>query len=92
MPKIEIAVVPHAKTRAIRHHSIQPCAERIRQRLGDAGGLIDFGVNLMHLPPSIGSSQHRGIGMKTKSSMRLTMVARQRSTPTIARRSETSRL
>jgi hypothetical protein len=46
----------------------------------------------MHLPPSIGSSQHRGIGMKTKSSMRSTMVARQRSTPTIARRSETSRL
>jgi hypothetical protein len=45
----------------------------------------------MHLPPSIGSSQHRGIGMKTKSSMRST-VARQRSTPTIARRSETSRL
>lgn len=28
-----------------------PCAERVRQRLGDAGGLEDFGVNLMRLPP-----------------------------------------
>ena len=31
--------------RAIR----PPCAARIRQRLGDAAGLSDFGVNLMRL-------------------------------------------
>jgi len=34
-----------------------PCAERIRQRLGNAGGLTDFGVNLMRLPPGGWSSQ-----------------------------------
>lgn len=34
-----------------------PCAGRIRQRLGDAGGLADFGVNLARLPPGYWSSQ-----------------------------------
>lgn len=34
-----------------------PCAERIRQRLGDAGGLADVGVNLVCLPPQGWSSQ-----------------------------------
>jgi len=33
------------------------CAGRIRQRLGNAGGLTDFGVNLMRLPPGKWSSQ-----------------------------------
>jgi uncharacterized cupin superfamily protein len=34
-----------------------PCAARRRQRLGDAAGLTDFGVNLMRLPPGAWSSQ-----------------------------------
>lgn len=34
-----------------------PCAARRRQRLGDAAGLTDFGVNLMRLPPNAWSSQ-----------------------------------
>lgn len=34
-----------------------PCAQRARQRLGDAAGLTDFGVNLMRLPPGAWSSQ-----------------------------------
>jgi uncharacterized cupin superfamily protein len=34
-----------------------PCAERVRQRLGNAGGLKDFGFNLMRLPPGNWSSQ-----------------------------------
>jgi uncharacterized cupin superfamily protein len=34
-----------------------PCAVRARQRLGDAAGLTDFGVNLMRLPPGAWSSQ-----------------------------------
>ena len=34
-----------------------PCAMRIRQRLGDAAGLTDFGVNLLRLPPGTWSSQ-----------------------------------
>jgi len=35
----------------------KPCGERVRKRLGDAGGLNDFGVNLMRLPPGNWSSQ-----------------------------------
>ena len=34
-----------------------PCATRARQRLGDAAGLTDFGVNLLRLPPGAWSSQ-----------------------------------
>ena len=30
-----------------------PCAARVRQRLGDAAGLTDFGVNLLRLPPGV---------------------------------------
>jgi len=35
----------------------KPCATRQRKALGDAGGLSDFGVNLMTLPPGVWSSQ-----------------------------------
>ncbi len=35
----------------------RPCADRKRQRLGDAAGLSDFGVNLMRLAPGAWSSQ-----------------------------------
>ena len=35
----------------------RPCADRERQRLGDAAGLSDFGVNLMRLGPGAWSSQ-----------------------------------
>src|ERR1700733_7746425 len=34
-----------------------PCAARSRQRLGDAAGLTQFGVNLLRLPPGVWSSQ-----------------------------------
>jgi uncharacterized cupin superfamily protein len=34
-----------------------PCAARARSRLGDVAGLIDFGVNLLRLPPQTWSSQ-----------------------------------
>jgi uncharacterized cupin superfamily protein len=34
-----------------------PCVKRQRQRLGDAAGLSDFGVNLLRLPPGAWSSQ-----------------------------------
>lgn len=34
-----------------------PCAGRVRNRLGDAAGLTDFGVNLLRLPPGTWSSQ-----------------------------------
>jgi uncharacterized cupin superfamily protein len=34
-----------------------PCRSRERKRLGDAAGLSQFGVNLLHLPPGAWSSQ-----------------------------------
>ncbi len=34
-----------------------PCAACARRRLGNAGGLNDFGVNLLELPPGTWSSQ-----------------------------------
>lgn len=57
MPKIDIAKVPERKGTAYPPEFNAPCAERVRQRLGDAGMLTDFGVNLMHLPPGNWSSQ-----------------------------------
>jgi uncharacterized cupin superfamily protein len=35
----------------------EPCRERVRQRLGEAAGLKQFGVNLLRLPPGSWSSQ-----------------------------------
>jgi uncharacterized cupin superfamily protein len=57
MPKIDIVRVPERKGTGYPPQFNAPCAERIRQRLGDAGGLKDFGVNLMRLPPGNWSSQ-----------------------------------
>ncbi|HEY2051099.1 MAG TPA: cupin domain-containing protein [Caulobacteraceae bacterium] len=34
-----------------------PCAARVRRRLGEAGGLMAFGVNQLTLPPGAWSSQ-----------------------------------
>lgn len=57
MPKIDIAAVPKRQGAGYPPPFDAPHADRIRQRLGDAGGLDDFGVNLMHLPPGNWSSQ-----------------------------------
>ena len=57
MPKIDIGAVPKIKGVGYPPPLNAPCAERTRQRLGNAGGLSDFGVNLMHLPPGGWSSQ-----------------------------------
>ena len=57
MPKIDIAAVPKRKGSGYPPPFDTACADRVRQRLGDAGGLSDFGVNLMHLPPGNWSSQ-----------------------------------
>jgi uncharacterized cupin superfamily protein len=57
MPKIDIRSVPERTGSSYpspHHIKVQ---ERIRQRLGDAGGLTDFGVNLLRLKPGIWSSQ-----------------------------------
>jgi uncharacterized cupin superfamily protein len=57
MPKIDIGAVPKRKGSGYPPPFDAPCANRERQRLGDAAGLSDFGVNLMHLPPGAWSSQ-----------------------------------
>src|ERR671919_1012942 len=57
MPKIDIAAVPKRQGSGYPPPFDAPCADRVRQRLGNAGGLSDFGVNLMRLPPGCWSSQ-----------------------------------
>jgi uncharacterized cupin superfamily protein len=57
LPKIEIAVVPARKGVGYPAPFAALSANRLRQRLGDAGGLSDFGMNLTRLPPGEWSSQ-----------------------------------
>ncbi len=57
MPKIDISAVPVRKGSGYPAPFDAPCATRTRRRLGDAGGLRDFGINLMTLPPGGWSSQ-----------------------------------
>ena len=57
MPRIDIAAVPSRQGSGYPPPFDGPCADRLRQRLGNAGGLTDFGVNLMRLPPGGWSSQ-----------------------------------
>ena len=57
MPKLDIAAVPVIQGVGYPAPFAEACAHRLRQRLGNAGGLKDFGVNLMRLPPGEWSSQ-----------------------------------
>jgi len=57
MPKIDIDAAPRIRGVGYPAPFNAPCAERVRQRIGNAGGLRDFGVNLMRLPPGGWSSQ-----------------------------------
>ena len=57
MPKIDLASVKVRRGTGYPPPFDAACAQRTRQRLGDAGGLRDFGVNLMRLPPGGWSSQ-----------------------------------
>ena len=57
MPKIDISAIPIRPGSGYPHPFDEPCAPRMRRRLADAGGLQDFGVNLMTLPPGAWSSQ-----------------------------------
>ncbi|MBV8798646.1 MAG: cupin domain-containing protein [Alphaproteobacteria bacterium] len=57
MPKIDVSNAPQRKGSGYPAPFHEPCAERVRTRLGDAGGLTQFGVNLLHLPPGAWSSQ-----------------------------------
>lgn len=57
MPRIDLARVPVKKGTGYPSPFDEPCLARMRQRLGDAGGLSDFGVNLLTLLPGVWSSQ-----------------------------------
>ena len=57
MPKIDIEAVEKHTGSGYPAPFDQPCRGRIRRRLGDAGGLTDFGLNIMRLPPGNWSSQ-----------------------------------
>jgi uncharacterized cupin superfamily protein len=57
MPKVDLSAVPVRSGTGYPEPFNAACAERTRRRLGDAGGLRDFGVNLMTLPPGRWSSQ-----------------------------------
>jgi uncharacterized cupin superfamily protein len=57
MPKIDLDAVPQRMGSGYPPPLDAPCAGRTRRRVGNAGGLRDFGVNLMTLPPGGWSSQ-----------------------------------
>jgi uncharacterized cupin superfamily protein len=55
--RIEMATIPVVAGSGYPTPFDLPCAARARQRLGDAAGLTDFGVNMLRLPPGAWSSQ-----------------------------------
>ena len=57
MPRIDVTAVPARRGSGYPKPFDAPCSARTRRRLGEAGGLRDFGVNLMTLPPGGWSSQ-----------------------------------
>jgi uncharacterized cupin superfamily protein len=57
MPKIDITAIAARQGTDYPAPFAAPCMGRVRRRLGEAGGLRDFGVNLMTLPPGGWSSQ-----------------------------------
>ena len=57
MPRIDVTTVPARQGSGYPKPFDAPCSARTRRRLGEAGGLRDFGVNLMTLPPGGWSSQ-----------------------------------
>jgi uncharacterized cupin superfamily protein len=57
MPKLDLTSIPERKGSSYPAPFDKEVATRIRQRLGEAGGLTQFGVNLLQLPPGAWSSQ-----------------------------------
>ena len=57
MPKIDFAAASSRLGSDYPAPHAAACADRLRYQLGDAGGLTGFGVNLMHLPAGVWSSQ-----------------------------------
>jgi len=57
MQKLDLARIPKRRGSDYPPPFDREPASRVRQRLGDAGGLTQFGVNLIELPPGAWSSQ-----------------------------------
>jgi len=57
MPKIDVKSAFERRGSAYPAPFDQIAKDRVRRRLGDAGGITQFGVNLLELPPGAGSSQ-----------------------------------
>jgi uncharacterized cupin superfamily protein len=57
MPKLDLTAIAHRTGSGYPAPFHNICAGRIRQSLGDAGGLTQFGVNLLQLAPGTASSQ-----------------------------------
>jgi uncharacterized cupin superfamily protein len=57
MPKLDLNSIPEHRGSNYPPPFDQVVGQRIRQRLGDAGGLTQFGVNLLQLPPGAWSAQ-----------------------------------
>jgi uncharacterized cupin superfamily protein len=57
MPKVDISAIPESNSCGYPAPFHEIASGRFRKRLGDAGGLTQFGVNLCRLEPGSGSSQ-----------------------------------
>ena len=57
MARIDVTSAPRSVGSDYPKPYDAPCRDRVRQALGDAAGLTQFGVNLLHLPPGAWSSQ-----------------------------------
>jgi uncharacterized cupin superfamily protein len=57
MPRIDKEQAPRASGTRYPAPFDEPCRAREQLRLGDAAGLTQFGVNLLHLAPGTWSSQ-----------------------------------
>ncbi len=57
MPKLDSGSISRRTGSSYPAPFDKPCAGRVRRALGDAGGLTDFGANLLELSPGAWSSQ-----------------------------------
>lgn len=57
MPKLDVDAIPRRTGTDYPEQFARHMAGRIRQALGDAAGLTQFGVNLLQLPPGAWSAQ-----------------------------------
>lgn len=57
MPKLDLSAIPELRANNTPLDYAAPMGPRMRRRLGDAGGLTQFGVNRVELPPGSWSAQ-----------------------------------